>query len=221
MGLGGSLPNSISIFPANLRSLYLQENQIYGSIPSEIAKLSRLEELHLSSNRLNGTIRAEFSRVRFEELNMDLFRKCMESVEKCLRDAKIDKSNVHDVVLVGGLTRTPKVQQLLLEFARPQEVYHRSIICFNIDANGILNVSTEDKTAGLKNKITITNDKGRLSKEENERMVQEAKSIRLKMRQLKKKGVGKDVLIGRSSDMPGAGVGSSSPGLKRELNEEL
>ncbi|GJU49582.1 heat shock cognate 70 kDa protein 2-like protein [Tanacetum coccineum] len=56
------------------------------------------------------------TRARFEELNMDLFRKCMEPVEKCLRDAKIDKSSVHDVVLVGGSTRIPKVQQLLQDF---------------------------------------------------------------------------------------------------------
>lgn len=53
------------------------------------------------------------TRARFEELNMDLFRKCMQPVEKCLRDAKMDKSSIHDVVLVGGSTRIPKVQQLL------------------------------------------------------------------------------------------------------------
>merc|ERR1712023_528693 len=47
-------------------------------------------------------------------------------------------------------------------------------VTFDIDANGILNVSAEDKSTGNKNKITITNDKGRLSKEEIERMVQEA-----------------------------------------------
>merc|ERR1719316_1894337 len=52
------------------------------------------------------------TRARFEELNMDLFRKCMEPVEKVLRDAKMDKSQIHDVVLVGGSTRIPKVQQL-------------------------------------------------------------------------------------------------------------
>jgi L1 cell adhesion molecule like protein len=45
-------------------------------------------------------------------------------------------------------------------------------VVFDIDANGILNVSAEDKTTGNKNKITITNDKGRLSKEDIERMVQ-------------------------------------------------
>ncbi len=45
-------------------------------------------------------------------------------------------------------------------------------VLFDIDANGILNVSAEDKTTGKRNKITITTDKGRLSKDEIERMVQ-------------------------------------------------
>ncbi|CAD5178324.1 unnamed protein product [Musa acuminata subsp. malaccensis] len=62
------------------------------------------------------------TRARFEELNMDLFRKCMEPVGKCLRDAKMDKSSVHDVVLVGGSTRIPKVQQLLQEFFNGKEL---------------------------------------------------------------------------------------------------
>ena len=44
-------------------------------------------------------------------------------------------------------------------------------VCFDIDANGILHVSAKDMTVGVKNHITITNDKGRLSKEEIERMV--------------------------------------------------
>merc|ERR1719230_1749486 len=51
-------------------------------------------------------------------------------------------------------------------------------VTYDIDANGILNVSAEDKTTGQKNKITITNDKGRLSKEEIERMVQEAEKYK-------------------------------------------
>ncbi|MBA0761876.1 hypothetical protein Gotri_024453 [Gossypium trilobum] len=62
------------------------------------------------------------TRAQFEKLNMDLFRKCMELVEKCLRDAKMDKSIVHDVVLVGGSTRIPKVQQLLQDFFNEKEL---------------------------------------------------------------------------------------------------
>lgn len=50
------------------------------------------------------------TRARFEELNMDLFRKCMDPVEKVLRDSNADKGSIHDVVLVGGSTRIPKVQ---------------------------------------------------------------------------------------------------------------
>ncbi|KAG8651320.1 hypothetical protein MANES_07G114100v8 [Manihot esculenta] len=62
------------------------------------------------------------TRATFEELNMDLFRKCLVPVEKCLRDAKIDKSSVHDVVLVGGSSRIPKVQQLLQDFFNGKEL---------------------------------------------------------------------------------------------------
>ena len=47
---------------------------------------------------------------------MDLFRKCMDPVEKVLRDAQVDKGSIHDVVLVGGSTRIPKVQTLLQDF---------------------------------------------------------------------------------------------------------
>merc|ERR1712070_1234820 len=60
-------------------------------------------------------------------------------------------------------------------------------VCFDIDANGILNVSAEDETTGQKNKITITNDKGRLSKEEIERMVQEAEKYKSEDEEHKKK----------------------------------
>lgn len=53
-------------------------------------------------------------------------------------------------------------------------------VTFDIDANGILNVSAQDKSTGKQNKITITNDKGRLSKDEIERMVQEAEKYKVR-----------------------------------------
>ncbi|MDG2774691.1 Hsp70 family protein, partial [Vibrio parahaemolyticus] len=67
-------------------------------------------------------------------------------------------------------------------------------VCFDIDANGILNVSAEDKTTGQKNKITITNDKGRLSKEEIEKMVQEAEKYKSEDEEHKKKVEAKNAL---------------------------
>ena len=58
------------------------------------------------------------TRARFEELNADLFRKCMEPVERVIKDAKMDKSMVQEIVLVGGSTRIPKIQQMLSEIGR-------------------------------------------------------------------------------------------------------
>ena len=59
---------------------------------------------------------SKITRARFEELCIDLFRACLEPVEKALRDAKVDKSQVHEVVLVGGSTRIPRIQKMLQDF---------------------------------------------------------------------------------------------------------
>ncbi|CAD5227564.1 unnamed protein product [Bursaphelenchus okinawaensis] len=61
------------------------------------------------------------TRAKFEELNMDLFRGTLKPVQKVLEDADIKKEDVHEIVLVGGSTRIPKVQQLLKEFFNGKE----------------------------------------------------------------------------------------------------
>ncbi len=65
---------------------------------------------------------SKITMARFEELCIDLFRSCLEPVEKALRDAKLDKSCIQDVVLVGGSTRIPRIQKLLHDFFNGKEL---------------------------------------------------------------------------------------------------
>ncbi len=229
------------------------------------------------------------TRAKFADLNMDLFRKCVNIVEKCLTDAKMDKSCVHEVVVTGGSSRIPKVQQLLQDCFNGKELcksinpdeavaYGAAVqaailtgiddeklgdiilldvtplslgvqvdsakmsvliprntaiptknernysttydnqtsarisvyegerertndnnflggfrlsnippapkgvaqikVCFEFDANGILDVSAEEMTTGVRSKITITNDRARLSIKEIERMVLDAEKYK-------------------------------------------
>ena len=62
------------------------------------------------------------SRAKFEEMNMLLFKKTMEPVAKVLRDAKVSKSSVDEIVLVGGSTRVPKIQEMLRQFFNGKEL---------------------------------------------------------------------------------------------------
>ena len=117
------------------------------------------------------------TRARFEELNMKLFKECLEPVEKCLMNAKMDKSDVHDVVLVGGSTRIPKVQKLLQDFFNGKELCKRinpdeAVAYGSAVQAAILNEATEQR-----NDITIT-DKGRLPKEMIKKLVHKAKKYK-------------------------------------------
>merc|ERR1712173_294920 len=65
---------------------------------------------------------SSITRARFEELCADLFRGTLDPVDKALRDAKMDKSSINEVVLVGGSTRIPKVQKILSDFFNGKEL---------------------------------------------------------------------------------------------------
>ncbi|PKY47387.1 70kd heat shock cognate protein Atpase Domain, K71e mutant [Rhizophagus irregularis] len=69
------------------------------------------------------------TRTRFEELNQDLFRSIIEPIERVLQDAKIDKSQINEIVLVGGSTRIPKIQRMISEFFNGKELNNFSINC--------------------------------------------------------------------------------------------
>jgi L1 cell adhesion molecule like protein len=86
--------------------------------------LSSSTQAHIEIDSLFDGIdfNSVITRARFEDLNMDYFRKCMDPVEKVLKDSKLSKSQVHEIVLVGGSTRIPKVQEMLSEFFNGKEL---------------------------------------------------------------------------------------------------
>ncbi|ODN93398.1 chaperone DnaK [Cryptococcus wingfieldii CBS 7118] len=101
-----------------------KNNRAMGKLKREVEKAKRTLSSQMSTKIEieafeSGNDFAEAT--KFEELNMDLFRKTMKPVEQVLKDAGVKKDEVDDIVLVGGSTRIPKVQQLLKEYFNGKE----------------------------------------------------------------------------------------------------
>jgi len=94
----------------------------------EVEKAKRaLSTVHQVKVEIEGLLDGEdfsetLTRAKFEELNMDLFKKTLKPVEQVLSDAGLKKSDVHEIVLVGGSTRIPKIQELLKDFFNGKEL---------------------------------------------------------------------------------------------------
>lgn len=97
---------------------------------------------------------ANITRARFEELNASLFKSTLEPVDKVLKDSKISREKVDDIVLVGGSTRIPKIQSLVSEYfaGRPlnKSINPDEAVAYGAAVQAaILTKQTSDKTADL------------------------------------------------------------------------
>ena len=104
-----------------------KDNKALGKLRREVERAKRaLSSQHQARVEIESIVdRIDFSepltRARFEELNMDLFRRTMGPVKKAMEDAGLKKSDINEIVLVGGSTRIPKVQQLLKDYFNNKE----------------------------------------------------------------------------------------------------
>ena len=88
-----------------------------------VGSVPRLRPLSKSTLSLEGVGLYTFpTRARFEDPCQDLFRSTLEPVEKVLRDAKIDKSNVHEIAFVSGSTCIPRIIKLVSDFINSKEL---------------------------------------------------------------------------------------------------
>jgi len=71
---------------------------------------------------------SSITRAKFEKINMELFEECMDTVGRCLTDARMEKSSVHDIFFIGGPYRIPKMQQLLQYF------FNGKILCRDVSS---------------------------------------------------------------------------------------
>jgi len=104
-----------------------KDKRALAKLRREIEKAKRsLSSVHQVKVEIESLVDGEdfsetLTRARFEELNQDLFRKTLKPVAQVLKDASLKKSDIHEIVLVGGSTRIPKVQQLLKDFFNGKE----------------------------------------------------------------------------------------------------